>query len=519
MYFYFIFNAIFDILSNRNKMISRITFFILLLFLSSFTFAETINIIPKPVAVELLDGAFSITPLTKIIIQQSKNKNADQLQWIAHYIDTHFFGSDSVKKKYNVISSKLMRPQRIVLSTLNYFKDLGNEGYKLSVFPDLIIISGNTPQGIFYGVQSLFQLAKPVQIAGLELYFSVQGVSITDFPRFNWRAMQLDIESNFITKQEIKNKIDLLAKFKLNVLQWQLSNNEKWLIETLKYPKLTTNLSTFILDSVGFYTQNDIKEIVEYASKRYVTVVPQIQILTNAKVLKDKFSELDCDDIKPISTSQIPVNQSNTLCPNDSTALFIRNILTEVFSLFPSTYINICSRDIQPVLWQNNTFVKNMMLEKGFANQSQLFYYYYQKFEKYITLNGKKMISYEGSITNSSSKNTLVLNSKTEDYTTLIAKNGNTMVLNFKDYTNLDMQNLEDSLKIDFNKIYQKKIIPDSFGFNQSELILGIQGKIYGNLFVKNYLSRFHAILSEVCWTIETNKNYLDFEKRFLNLK
>lgn len=514
------------------KKIIRIFIFCPLLLL-----AERISILPKPVSIEYLDGAFSITPLTKIIIQQAKNRDADQLQWIAQYVDNSFFGSDTTRKKYTVMSSKMMRPQRIVLSMMHYFKDLGTEGYKLSIFPDVIIISANSAQGIFYGVQSLLQIAKPVQIAGMALYYTVQGATITDYPRFAWRGLHIDAATNFISKQSIKNHIDNLALLKMNIFQWQFANNLAWKIEINKYPKLTENISfngnnlsnksykdttnNFAI-KLSFYSQSDIKEIVDYAAQRYITIVPHIPMPTQAASILAAYPNLGCSQNSINSTTLTTNEMAETLCPNDSSSIFLNTILTELFALFPTSYIHIGAEKIPNILWRNSEFIKNLLLQNGYKNQSQILYNFIKNLEKFITLNGKKMIGYEDIIQANVSNKALIMNSKTETETVQAIQKGNNVVLTPKEYCiSYENTSLDSTQKvINIKKIYSHNPLIQAYSYDHKMRILGIQGTLCfnasANIWSHNLaIDANLAALSECAWTLQNNKDYQDFETRF----
>lgn len=507
---------------------------------SGFSQTKNISIVPYPNDVIQLDGAFSITPFTKIIIQQRKNKTTEELNWVAQYLDTHLFASDT-SKKYNNIQSKLMRPQRIVLSLKNYFREIGSEGYKLSVFPDVIIISGNTPQGVFYGVQTLLQLAKPIQIAGQQLYYQVEGISITDFPKFAWRGLHLDVSRHFFDVEFIKKYIDLLAIHKLNMFHWHLVDDQGWRIEINKYPKLTkigawrndeTNLYSNadssniskknLIKYGGFYTQEAISEVVNYAKKRFVKIVPEIEMPGHVQSALAAYPNLSCTKNKVNVASNGISDFSEPFCPSDSSFKFLEDVLAEVFKLFPDEYVHIGGNDVNLTYWKSSNFVKNLMLQRGFSTYNEVQGYFTKRIERLLTINGKKLIGWDEIIEHNLPSTSVIMCSRNEKYAIKAINYNHFVVMSPKSHLCFDALNEEDKKYpnlpiIDLEKVYNYNPIPNGLTTEESQRILGLQANVWTEFIQtperaeKMIIPRVCA-LSEVAWKNPAQKDFERFK-------
>lgn len=523
-------------MSFKNIYISCLIF----LSINCFSQSNDIAVIPYPNEVLKLDGAFSITPFTKIIIQQRKNKSADELKWVAQYLDNHLFGSDTNTKKYNTIQSKMMRPQRIVLSVKNYFKEIGTEGYKLSVFPDVIIVSGNTPQGVFYGVQTLLQMAKPIKIAGVEFYYQVEGVAITDFPKFGWRGMHLDVSRHFFDVDFIKKYIDLLALHKMNTFHWHLVDDQGWRIEIKKYPKLTsigawrkdeTHLDWYADSSYssqkntkkygGFYSQEDIEEIVDYANKRFIKIVPEIEMPGHVQSALAAYPQYACSGKRTLVAPRGIANFSEPFCPTDSTFRFLEDILTEVFKLFPSEYIHVGGDEVNTTPWKSSKFVKDLMLQKGLTSYNEVQGYFMKRIERILTINGKKLIGWDEILENGLPSTSAIMCWRDEKIGTQALKENHPVVMSPSTHLYFDALNEEDNkypnLPVtSLEKVYNYNPIPVGISYEESQRILGVQANLWTEYMQTPERVEQMAIpricaLSEVAWISPQKKDMKRF--------
>lgn len=504
--------------------------------------SNDISIIPYPREVLKLDGAFSITPFTKIIVQERKNKSVEELQWVAQYLHNHLFGRDTSSKKFNTMHSIMMRPQRIVLSVKNYFKEIGTEGYKLSVFPDVIIVSGNTPQGVFYGVQTLLQLAKPVKIAGQELYYQVQGVQISDFPKFGWRGMHLDCAKHFFEVDFIKKYIDLLAFHKMNTFHWHLADDYGWRIEIKKYPKLTSvgawrkderDLDWYADSSLskrnnpkrygGFYTQEEITEVIDYAKKRFVAVVPAIEMPGHIQSAMAAYPQYACSGKKVNVSARACDQLTEPFCPTDSTFRFLEDILTEVFTLFPSSYVHVGGDEINKKYWKSSAYVKNLMLQKGFSSYDEVHGYFMQKIERIVTVNGKKMIVWDEVLSNNLPTSTNIMSRRGDETAISAAKANHFVVISSKSHLSFDALNeADENLPLhavtSLETVYNYNPIPKELSFEQSLRIMGVEANVSTQYMqtpekVEEMVLPRMCALSELGWVSPNNKDFKRFSQ------
>ncbi len=316
-----------------------------------------IRIIPKPATMNASGGFYSLTGATIV----SYAPPSPEMIRLGQYLADLVAPATGLKLRVQLASSADSRG--IVLRTDASRKDLGDEGYALVCNPKGVTITAAKPAGVFYGMQTLRQLL-PVRIESRQkvegMSWTVPCVSIEDRPRFKWRGYLLDPARNFRTKDDVKRYIDLLAFQKLNTLQIHLTDDQGWRIEIMRYPKLVGTGSR-LPDYTGrkgegwFYTQEDIKEIVSYASERYVTVVPEIELPGHCGAAIASYPELGCG-------GKHPGGWSAPLCVSqESTLEFAKNVLDEVISMFPSEYIHVGADEVPPGPWRGCVKCKPVM--------------------------------------------------------------------------------------------------------------------------------------------------------------
>lgn len=316
-----------------------------------------IRIIPKPSTMSASEGVYSLTGATIVSYAPPSPEMIRLGQYLADLV------SPATGLKLQVQSLSSADSGGILLRTDASRKDLGDEGYALVCNPKGVTITAAKPAGVFYGLQTLRQLL-PVRIESRQkvegMSWTVPCVSIEDSPRFKWRGYLLDPARNFRTKDEIKRYIDLLAFQKLNMLQIHLTDDQGWRVEIKQYPKLVETGSR-LPDYTGrkgegwFYTQEDIKEIVNYASERYVTVVPEIELPGHCGAAIASYPELGCG-------GKHPGGWSAPLCVSqESTLEFATKVLDEVISMFPSPFIHVGADEVPPGPWRACVKCKPMM--------------------------------------------------------------------------------------------------------------------------------------------------------------
>lgn len=304
---------------------------------------------------EVSAGFFTISPVTVLVAKNNLNDKAEQLK---KYLDpaTGFILG---------VTSKAFKKNCIELRLDNSLNNLGEEGYLLKVNPDKIILSAFNEKGIGWGIQTLRQLL-PVQILRQatvkDVPWKIPCLEIKDSPHFKWRGLMLDCSRTFIPKRQIEKYLEIMSFFKMNVLQMHLTDNQGWRLEIKKYPKLTSISSKF--DSSfhepeeyqGYYSQDNIRELVEFARERNIQIVPEIEMPGHSSEVFAAYPELSCkgDTTKVEPWKKGAGLNKNIFCAgNDETFTFLENVLDEMADLFPSQYIHIGGDEAPKRLLEN----------------------------------------------------------------------------------------------------------------------------------------------------------------------
>lgn len=356
-------------------------------------FTPTYSIIPLPAQMEKMDGFFQINDRTKIVVQSRE----DLLMPLVGYLNERF------RKLYNMEleTSKTLSGNTIHLQLTE--SDLGTEGYKLEVTTEGITVSAKETAGIFYGIQSMLQLMPDDQPV-------VSNVNITDQPRYSYRGMHLDVSRHFFPSDFIKKYIDFLAKYKYNSFHWHLTDDQGWRVEIKKYPKLQ-EVAAYRPETLighysekpqqfdgqrygGYYTQEEIKDIVAYAASRHITVIPEIEMPGHARAAIAAYPELSCtgDTIEPATKWGV---FEEVFCPTEETFTFLENVLTEVLEMFPSQYIHIGGDECPKTAWKNSAFCQELIKKEGLRDEHELQSYFIQRIEKFLNSKGRKIIGWD----------------------------------------------------------------------------------------------------------------------------
>lgn len=402
----------------------RLLVITVLLGMSISLFAQTpsINIIPIPVSVASKTGSFTFTDKTVIELTSSSPEATSVANFLSRAMAT------PAGLKLPVVSKATGTSIRMVILSPEE-KALGNEGYKLSVSSAEVVLSANKPAGLFYGVQTILQLL-PKEIESKKLEKNVQwtmpAVEITDYPRFAWRGLMFDVVRHFFTKQDVKDFIDDMVKYKYNLLHMTLSNDEGWRVEIKSLPKLTSvgawnakrvgTFGNFIpptdsepRNNGGFYTQEDIRELVKYAKDRFVNILPEIDVPGHSLAAVASYPELSCtpgaEKYKVRSGEKImewPPNGhfyalvDNTICPaNEKAYEFLDKVFTEVAQLFPFEYIHVGGDECAKNFWEKSPQIKALMQKEKLKTMDEVQSYFEKRVEKIVESKGKKVIGWD----------------------------------------------------------------------------------------------------------------------------
>ena len=508
----------------------KILAFITAVFLTVTSFGQTpsIKVIPKPNHIQVKEGTFTITKKTTITYGEGLKNEAELL-------------AASIKKAKKItvaVSDKKVASSNIVLAVQSGAK----ESYALEASAESITITGGDKAGVFYGTQTLLQL---IPVKGKAV---VQAVSIQDQPRFGWRGMHLDVGRHFFKTDNIKKFIDQLAIHKMNSLHWHLTEDQGWRIEIKKYPKLTSvgayRKATppygdrWKQDNKpygGFYTQEEVKDIVAYAKARHITVMPEIDMPGHMAAAIASYPELgntDVPDYNPEVKTYWGVHPY-TLAPKEETFQWIDDVLSEVCELFPSKYIHIGGDEAPKKQWQQSKFAQSVMKEHGMHNEHDLQSYFIGRIEKILEAKGRKLIGWDEIREGGLSPNATMmlwrgwkhaLASVNEGHDVVMAPGSHTY---FDHYQNNRTKELAKGKEYEaiggyrpLESVYGFDPMPTEFaGTEKAKHILGAQGQLWSE-YMKTWdkveymaFPRISA-LAEVVWTEKENKNYKEFKER-----
>lgn len=499
---------------------------------------DKINIIPEPVKMETFLGSFSIGSSTQIYLSPKNTELSKQAKFLSSVIES----LSGVKLKVTNNSTNTSIKLMILKSEV-----IGKEGYHLNIDAKGIVISANTDKGIFYGIQTLLQ-ALPTIRTNEKL--KVPFLKITDYPRFQWRGMMLDVSRHFFSTTAVKDYIDLLAKYKMNVFHWHLADAEGWRLEIKKYPKLTSVgawrkeipgsifykknqvLTGEPISYGGYYTQDQVKEIVAYATARNVTVVPEIEMPGHSDAALASYPEFGCTG-KPqevrSSMGPLPNAEANFCAGKEQTFVFLQDVLQEVMQLFPSSYIHIGGDEVDKKCWDNCALCQQRMKTEGLKDVKELQSYFIKRMGKFITAKGRKMIGWDEILEGGLAPNATVMSWRGEKGGIEAAKLKHDVVmapakvLYFNRYqadTIAVQQPLAAKYTINtLQEVYDYEPIPKELASSESRFVLGAQGCIWTE-FISSVphleqmtMPRMLA-LSEVLWSSVENKNWDRFKSK-----
>ena len=417
------------------------------------------------------------------------------------------------------------------------------EGYQLDIQPHKIIISAKTDQGAFYAVQTLRQLLPPEFENGSfsEENLSIQCITITDAPEFQYRGMHLDVGRHMFSVDFIKHYIDALALLKMNTFHWHLTEDQGWRIEIKKYPKLQ-DIAAYRNETLighysdqphqfdgqrygGFYTQEDVKAIVAYAKSRHVTVIPEIELPGHAQAAISAYPNLGCTGEQVDVATKWGVFE-HIYCSKEETFQFLENVLDEVVTLFPSEYIHIGGDEAPKTNWKTCDQCQNRIKEEGLKDEHELQNYFITRIEKYLNSKGKKIIGWDEILEGGLAPNATVMSWRGTKGAIEAAKQKHNVIMTptshcYFDYyqsTNPDEPTAIGGF-LPLEKVYNFNPIPSELSASASKYILGAQGNIWTEYMATEDQVEYMAFprmlaMSEVVWSKNENKDYPDFVKR-----
>jgi len=493
-------------------------------------------IIPQPVSTKWGSGSCMITPGTVIVADAGDKPTVD-------------FFNDYLQRIYGfhlaVQSSSSTRA--IHFSTIK-----ANDGepgeYSLRVSDEDITVTAGSHEGCFYGMQTLIQLLPVAPFAtsshGLVIHpdasgLAIPSVNIYDFPRFSYRGLHLDVGRHFFPVDFVKRYIDYMALHKLNYFHWHLTEDQGWRIEIKKYPRLTEvgawRSGTIIGhhpgtgdDSIrhgGYYTQDQIKEVVQYAADRYITIIPEVEMPGHATAALASYPSLGCTGGPYSVPHNFGVHKDVFCAGNDSVFSFLQDVLDEVMPLFPSKYIHIGGDECPKDSWKACPKCQARMKALGLKNEEELQSYFITRVEKYINSKGKQVIGWDEILEGGIAPNATIMSWRGEKGGIEAAKQHHNVIMTPGEYVYFDHSQTrnDDSLTIGgylpLDKVYKYEPVPSELKDDEAKYVLGAQANLWSEYMsnpakVEYMLFPRLSALSEVLWSPKGSRNWKDFQHR-----
>jgi hexosaminidase len=523
----------------------KLTYLLLVLATTSSLLAQnaTLNLIPQPVEIQQATGVYTLTKSTTIGYNKAEAKTTAEMLTRHLSTPTGF-----------ALSAKLGSSANIQLNLNATPNDkIGKEGYVLESNTKGITITANQPAGLFYGMQTLLQLL-PKEIESQKAVtaaWTIPAVRITDYPRFGWRGLMLDVSRHFFPKEDVKKYIDEMARYKYNTFHWHLTDDNGWRIELKSLPK-RTEVGAWRVERAGhfgdradvkpgekatyggFYTHEDIREIVQYAAERNVTMVPEIDVPGHSMAALAAYPELSCTDEKVsvnpgtgfsewYGNGTFSMKVENTLNPSEEKVYeFLDKVFTEVAQLFPNPYIHVGGDECYKGYWKKDPGCQALMKKLGIRHVEDLQGYFMGRVEKILAAKGKKLLGWDEILEGGISPGATVMSWRGIKGGIEAAQMGHDVVMTPTTYAYLDYTQGDPTIdpriyaRLRCQTSYNYEPVPDGV---DAKHILGGQGNLWTeqipSLRYAFYMTYPRAwALSEVFWSQKKDKNWDNFSKR-----
>ncbi|UFH36914.1 beta-N-acetylhexosaminidase [Flavobacterium acetivorans] len=522
-----------------------------LLLCSVVSFGQEVNIIPQPLEVTTNAGSFVINPKTSLVV--SNKMDAAAAAFLNEYLSDYYGFKLAVVKKAT--------KNYIKFNSLKNIEGLKAEGYSLKSTSNGVVINGNSAMGTFYGMQTLIQLLPLEKSSALK----IASVDVKDEPRFVYRGAMLDVGRHFFPVSFVKKFIDYLALHKLNYFHWHLTEDQGWRIEIKKYPRLTEigskrngsivgrypGTGNDNTPESGFYTQEEVKEIVKYASDRFITVIPEIEMPGHSSAAIAAYPLLSCfPDEKTVIPDAVISEKSkqelangrvklvqetwgvftDVYAPTEYTFKFLEDVLDEVMALFPSKYIHVGGDESPKDAWKRSEFCQQLIKEKGLKDEHELQSYFIQRMEKYINKKGRTLIGWDEILEGGLAPNAIVMSWRGEAGGIAAAKENHQVIMTPGSHVYLDHSQTKEETEVtiggftNLEKIYSYEPIPKELNEQQAQYVLGAQGNIWTEYMLNPAKVEYMifprlSALSEVLWSPKEKKDWPAFQNKIETMK
>ena len=482
---------------------------------------EELSIIPVPLKAELQGGAFQVNEKTQLWIE-APEADKQQLQ--------EYLAASPLKL---AVAAEAPSADAIVLKQVAELPGVNSEeGYVLTSTKKGVEVQAKTGAGLFYGVQTLLQMAAE----GNKIAFG----TITDEPRFEYRGMMLDVSRHFFGLDFVKKQIDAMAYYKLNCLHIHLTDAAGWRIEIKKYPRLTNfaawrsgknwkewwNGDRKYMEEGeegaegGYFTQDQCREIVEYAKKHYITVIPEIEMPSHSEEVLTAYPELSC--------THVPYKQADFCVGNEKTFEFLENVLLEVMEIFPSEYIHVGGDEASKQSWKTCPLCQARMKKEGLKDVDELQSYLIERMEKFLNKHGRNLLGWDEILEGGLAPNATVMSWRGVEGGLKAIEGGHRAIMSPGGYCYFDSYQDAPHTQpeaiggyLPLKKVYSYDPIPETFTAEQAKLMYGVQANLWAEYIptpehMEYMIYPRILALAEVAWSAVANKNYEDFHGRAL---
>jgi hexosaminidase len=484
--------------------------------------ASQVSIVPRPVELTTSKGSLDLAKRTSVIELTGDGASISAL--LDEFLKTKDGESGrSPKAKGFPVKLSVSKNDR-----------LGDEGYTLSVSKKGISIQANTEAGLFYGIQTFIQLTP---VTGTKIPF----VEITDYPRFAYRGLHLDVSRHMFPVEFIKKYIDLMARHKFNRFHWHLTDDQGWRIEIKKYPNLQ-EVAAYRNETVighaghsntydgkrygGYYTQEEIKAVVQYAAARYVTIIPEIEMPGHAQAAIAAYPELGCRGDQVQTATTFGVFDPIFCAGRESTFTFLENVLSEVIDLFPGTYIHIGGDEAPKTRWKACPHCQKRIKDNALKDEHELQSYFISRIEKFVNGKGRQIIGWDEILEGGLAPNATVMSWRGEEGGIAAAKQKHDVIMTPGNWCYFD--HYQDTSKTEplaiggltpVREVYTYEPLPAQLAAGETRYILGAQANLWTEYILSSRQAEYMVYpracaLAEVVWSPKQGRDYLDFLQR-----
>jgi hexosaminidase len=498
---------------------------------AAFGQGDEINVVPRPQSIEVTRGKFILNKRVGLLASNA------EFSLEAGRLRSFIF---SELGKYPLLFFNVQTTPYIAI-VKRRDTDFSEGEYQLTVVPKGVLIEGSSPTGINNAIQTFIQLVDRTDPKRL----TVPAVKIRDKPRFPYRGMHLDVSRHFMPVEFVKKYIDLLAQYKFNYFHWHLTDDQGWRIEIKKYPKLTeigskrSESHEGVYSTIfkgdgrpveGFYTQEQIKDVVAYAKARYITVVPEIELPGHASAALAAYPELGKGCAAPNYKFEVKKTWGifkEVFCPTDETFKFLEDVIDETIALFPdSPYVHIGGDEVLKDYWKESPFVQELKKRENLKDEHEVQSYFVQRIEKHVNKRGKKIIGWDEILEGGLAPNATVMSWRGMKGGIEAAKSKHDVVMTPTDFAYLDYGQGDPAYEplniggyLPLEKVYQFDPVPKELTPDQAKYIIGGQANIWTEYLETPAAVEYMAFprmlaIAESVWSQPENKNFDDFKRR-----